>query len=159
MEPGAISYVQIVEEFGKGILKEDGTINREALASEVFSDAKKLARLNEISHHNIIAEVHRRIDAFQKSDVSFIALEAALLVESGIKLDFADMWFIYVDDETRIQRLMEGRGYSREKCLAIMKKQLSEEKFRQACTVVIDNSGDLSQTKKQVEVAVNALLA
>ena len=64
-----------------------------------------------------------------------------------------------MDDETRIQRLMEGRGYSREKCLAIMKKQLSEEKFRQACTVVIDNSGDLSQTKKQVEVAVNALLA
>ncbi len=159
MEPGQISYVQYVEEFGTDILGEDGRINHKALSDIVFASPERLKKLNEISHHNIIEEILRRIARLQESGVSFIALEAALLVESGLTEILDEMWYVYVDDATRIARLMAGRGYDRKKCLSIMERQLTEESFREACDIVIDNSRDLVSTKTQVREAVLSLLA
>ena len=66
MEPGAISYEQIVENFGTEILAADGTIDRPALSGVVFSDPDKLSLLNQITHPNVKKEILSRIEAFQK---------------------------------------------------------------------------------------------
>ena len=57
---------------------------------------------------------------------------------------------MYVNEETRIRRLMEGRGYSEEKSRSIMKQQLGEEIFRSHCSQVIDNNGDVDSLEQQL---------
>ena len=60
------------------------------------------------------------------------------------------MWYIYADVEVRKKRLMSSRGYSEEKIHQIMEAQLSEEVFRKECDFVIDNSGTLADSYRQI---------
>lgn len=160
MEPGQQNYIDIVEAFGEEILAQDKTIDRPALAKVVFGDKEKLVRLNAITHPNVKKEIFRRIDAIkEKGEASFIAVEAALLLEEGYQKDFDAMWYVYVDEATRIDRLKEGRGYTEEKCREIMAKQLPEEVFRKECSTVIDNHLGISETEKQIKTAVEGLLS
>lgn len=62
-----------------------------------------------------------------------------------------ELWYIYAEDSIRISRLMESRGYSRQKALQIMKGQLLEEEFRRGCQFVIDNSGKLETALEQID--------
>lgn len=152
MEPGAKSYQQIVEAFGTEVLNENQTINRQKLGEIVFSNHEKLEKLNAITHPNVREEICRRIaDIKEKGEASAIILEAALLIESGYEDIYDELWYIYVDRETRYQRLYEGRGYSRAQTDSIMEKQLSEEEFRAHAQVIIDNSHSIGKTKEQIQ--------
>ena len=149
MEPGQQNYLDIVEAFGEGILAQDKTIDRQALAKVVFGNQERLARLNAITHPNVKKEIFHRIDGIkEKGEASFIAVEAALLLEEGYQNDF-----------DRIERLKEGRGYTEEKCREIMAKQLPEEVFRKECSTVIDNHLGISETENQIKTAVEGLLS
>ena len=64
---------------------------------------------------------------------------------------FDEIWYVYADPECRIRRLMESRGYSREKCERIIESQSSEEEYRARCSRVIDNSGSSLETEKQLK--------
>ena len=60
------------------------------------------------------------------------------------------MWYLYTSEENRISRLMEGRGYSLEKSMAIMESQASDEEFRALADAVIDNNHSQECTAAQV---------
>lgn len=152
MEPGAISYEQIVKNFGKEILAADGTIDRAAISRVVFSNPDKLSILNQITHPNVKKEILSRIEVYQEEGTaSIIAVEAALLIEEGYQEYFDEMWFVYVNEETRIHRLMDGRGYSEEKSRSIMEQQLGEEEFVAHCDKVIDNNRGLEELRAQLQ--------
>lgn len=141
MERGKKSYREIVEHFGTGILQENGEINRLALASIVFQNEKELLVLNKITHPNVREEIIKEIAKVrQEGKVPFIALEAALLLEEHYDELCDEVWFVDADDEVRIARLMEKRGYTREKCLDIMEKQLKRKQFQEKCQHVIHNN-------------------
>jgi dephospho-CoA kinase len=152
MEPGAANYEAIVNHFGTEILGEDKKIDRKKLGAIVFANPDQLARLNSITHPNVIKETKRRIEQEKaRPEIAVVGLESALLFDTPLE-DFCDViWYIYADKEVRIQRLIEGRGYTREHCLSVMEKQLSEEVFRQKSDVVIDNSGTVEETQAQME--------
>lgn len=155
MKPGAVSYRQIVRRFGKDILSPDGQINRKALSSLVFQNEEKLVELNQITHPNIRKEILRRINAYREETcVPFIALEAALLIEGGYEKITDEMWYIYVTEENRIKRLMEGRGYTEGKSRSVMASQLPEKVFRRHCRIVIDNNGTVDETRVSVRKAL-----
>ena len=142
MEPGAKSYMEIVETFGDSILQEDGAIDRQKLGSIVFADEKKLEQLNGITHPNVKEEIKRKIAKIRKKvEASMIVLEAALLIESGYEDIYDELWYIYTSEENRRIRLKENRGYSDEKIDNIFRSQLSEKTFREHCIEVIDNNG------------------
>lgn len=151
MEPGAISYQQIVAEFGTEILDKDGRIHRPSLSRIVFGHPERLEKLNAITHPNVKKEILARIARFrEEGEVSLIAVEAALLIEGGYEEILDELWYIYVKKEIRIRRLMEGRGYSEQKSSAIMEQQLTDEVFRSHCSRVIDNNEDVSSLRKQL---------
>lgn len=152
MEPGAVSYQQIVNEFGTGILDKDGQIDRPSLSRIVFGKPEKLQVLNAITHPNVKREIVSRIAHFrEEGKVPFIAVEAALLIEEGYEGLLDELWYVYVREEIRMQRLRDGRGYSEEKSRAIMCQQLSEETFRNHCSCVIDNNGDVESVRRQLK--------
>ena len=71
-----------------------------------------------------------------------LVLEAALLIEEHYDEICDELWYIYTREEIREARLMESRGYSREKVQQIFSSQLKEAEYRKHCSVVIDNNAD-----------------
>ena len=151
MVPGAKSYDAIVYAFGNKILNDDQTINRPALGEIVFHDETKLSLLDSITHKNVDEEILARIDAFGKEEPDgLVVVESALLVGAGYEKKFDQLWYIYTREEVRYERLKASRGYSDEKIAQMIAKQQSEEQFKSMASHVIDNSGDLADTKAQI---------
>mgnify|MGYP003161496168 CR=1 FL=1 len=138
MVPGAKSYDAIVQAFGNEILNEDQTINRPILGEIVFHDETKLSLLNSITHKNV------------DEPEGLLVIESALLVGAGYEKRFDQLWYIYTREEVRYERLKASRGYSDEKIKQMIEKQQKEEEFKSMASNIIDNSGDLEDTKAQI---------
>lgn len=146
MEPGSDAFKQIAKEFPTVI--EEGKINSAKLAQVVFSDKEALVKLNSITHPATIKEVLNRVMASTKD---YIVVESALLIGTGIEAHCDEIWFVYCDKDTRINRLISNRGYSKEKAESIIANQISDEEFEKYSNVIIDNSGIEQSTYKQID--------
>lgn len=155
MIPGAVNYNGIVEAFGTDILLENGEIDRKKLGSIVFGNPEKLVLLNSITHPNIMKEIRDRIDAALANPAyQMVCLESALLFETELA-DYCDQtWYVYADEKVRIERLIAGRGYTREYCEMVMGKQKGTDSYREKADVILDNSGDMENTKEQIRFIV-----
>ena len=152
MEKGKRAYRKIVQLFGKEILRENGEIDRQKLSALVFQDEEKLKELNGIVHPLVKKAILKEQKTVNKANPEkLVVLEAALLIEDGYKDLLDELWAVIADKEVRIARLMENRGYSREKSESIIASQLSDGEFRKACDFIIDNSGTLAESEKQIE--------
>ena len=151
-EPGEECYEKIVGLLGTGILQDDGTIDKGLMAKAIFADKELLKQVNEIIHPAVIGKIRQKAKDAEKSEVcNLFVIEAALLIGSGLEPMLDELWYIYTDMDVRISRLMSSRGYSAEKCESIISKQLTDEQFRAAADVIIDNSGDIEATYRQID--------
>ncbi len=151
MQVGGVNYKQIIDIFPE-VKEENGSINRQKLGAIVFHDEKKLQKLNEITHPNVIEELKNRIKQVKEENkYSFIALEAALLIEDEYTSLYDELWYVYADREVRIKRLEQGRGYTREKSISMIESQRPEKDFLEKCDKKIDNSFSLDMTKKELK--------
>ncbi len=151
-EPGQAAYGQIVAAFGKEILTPDGRIDRPALGRLVFAEEKKRRLLNRLTHPAVKREILRRIEESRRP---LLVIEAALLLEERYDEICDEIWYVYADRETRFARLLDSRGYTRERAQAIMDSQLSESEWRSRCQATIDNTGSV----KQLRGALSRLLS
>ena len=152
MEPGGACYYTIVEKFGSSVLNGDQTINRSKLAKIVFASEALLGELNKIIHPRvksyIVSEIAKE-RAYHRT--KYFVVEAALLLEDHYDVICDELWYIHTDEKVRAARLKESRGYDDEKIASICANQKSPEEFRSGCHIVIDNSGDLADTQKQID--------
>ena len=146
---GKICFRRIVEHFGWLVVGPEGELDRAALSRIVFSDERQLRALNEIVHPEVIRQVRRDIEQKRAQGVGLYIVEAALLPDVGIEL-CDDLWYIYTEEKVRRERLKASRGYTDERITQMIASQPGEERFRSACTAVIDNSGDFEDTKRQI---------
>lgn len=152
-QPGTMTYDRLVGMFGNDILTdgEGSEIDRSKFAHIIYSNSSNLEKVEEIVHPSVEAYlVEKMRGAAKMHETELFFIEAALLIEKGYSDIVDEMWYIYADDETRIRRLMESRGYSRKKALDIMSNQLSDADFREHSDVIIDNSTDLESAYAQV---------
>lgn len=150
-EKGEPCYDLLVELLGREILAEDGQIDKAKMAAVIFADEKILEKVNEIIHPQVKLYLMNRIEeAKQDEDVELFFIEAALLIEAGYQDMVDELWYIYATEQVRRERLAKNRGYSQEKISQIMSSQLSEEVFFKTCDFVIDNSGDLQDSCRQI---------
>lgn len=156
MSPGESSYYAIVSAFDAEILNEDGTINRGRLGQIVFQNQDKLQQLNQIVHpavkQHILEDIAvRRI----QGETEYYVIEAALLIEDGYQSICDEIWYIYASQEVRIQRLLQGRGGTKEKWLRVIANQSSEEYYRSHCNRTIDNGESVEITAKTIKQILN----
>lgn len=148
MEPGSEVWRRIVEEFGRGILKPSGEIDRVTLGAIVFDDPEALRRLEGIIHPAVIETVRTMT---RRSKAKVVVVEAVKLIEAGMHRGYDSVWVVTCRHEQQLARLMRERGLTRDEAEARLGAQPSlEEKLRQA-DVVIDNSGSLENTWQQVK--------
>ena len=155
--PGEECYEKIVKLLGTKILcGELGTaIDNKKMAQIIFADKKLLQEVNSIIHPSVKKYINNIINTEKgKGEIDYLFIEAALLIDDGYDVICDEMWYIYVNEEIRIERLAISRGYSREKSLSIMSKQNSDEVFRKYCKYVIDNNGDMDKTVSDIKFAL-----
>lgn len=149
MEPGTECYEQIVTLLGSSILDETGHIKREKMAQIIYGDDEKRRQVNEIVHPSVKKEIKERIRMWQAEPL--VVVETALMFESGCDAYCDEVWGIFTDPEIRIDRLSKSRGYSREKSLSIMQKQMSYEELKQKCSHVLFNDEDPDKLWEQIK--------
>ena len=156
MKPGTECYEKIREAFsGAELYEKDGTFDRKKLADFLFSDEDRRLTLNGIVHPAVKQYVKEQYALEkEKGGLAFLILEAALLIEEHYDEICDELWYIYTSEEHRRARLKESRGYSDEKINGIFQSQLTEEEYRSACAVVIDNNGPIEGTYAQIEKAL-----
>ena len=108
-------------------------------------------------HPAVKASIKEKILNEKEKGTKLFVLEAALLIEEHYDEICDELWYIYVDETNRRDRLKVSRGYTDEKIDSMMKTQLSEEVFQKKCKVVIDNSGDFEYTCVQIQEAIKKL--
>lgn len=149
---GTDCYDRLVELLGTGILGTDGEIDRPAMAERIFRDEVLLEQVNAIIHPAVreyLTERLREAERNPRTELFFV--EAALLIEAGYRDWVDELWYVYASEKVRRRRLTLARGYSREKIDGIIKSQLSENAFREVCDFVIDNSGELEDSFRQID--------
>jgi dephospho-CoA kinase len=150
MEPGQTAHEEILQEFGMEIADSGGRIDRAKLASIVFPDPRKLAKLNQIIHPRVEQIVFRQFADWQQDrvrDAGFV--EAALLVEAGIADKLDGLVVAYCAPEQQMERLL-ARGMSKIEATRRMAAQMPVEEKLQHATERIDCSGTLPETRAQV---------
>lgn len=147
---GQECFEQIVAQFGTDILRDDGELDRNRLAETVFQDSERLLKLNAIVHPKVKAWVKEDIEQKRRDGVDLYVIEAALLPTAGYESICDEMWYIYAEEPVRRRRLKESRGYTEEKITQMIASQPTEQRFRESCGHVIENSGTLENTKEQI---------
>ena len=144
-------YDETIEIFGPGVVREDRSLDRAAIAERVFSDSVMMVKLNDLVHPAVRKETEKIISRYREEGVQILVLEAALLIEQHYDEICDELWYIYASADTRMRRLTDSRGYSKERIEGTMAKQLSDEEFRAKATFVLDNDGDFDYTKAQID--------
>lgn len=146
MQKGGSSYQGVVKEFGEDILGLDKEIDRKKLAMIVFTDEKKLLRLNELTHPQVLIEVQARIGKLkEEGHYEAVLVETALLKEAGYVSFCDEVWYVYASEEDRRERLKNNRNYSDSKIDDLFSKQKRDAEFREYCTSVIHNGKGKSE--------------
>lgn len=154
MEPGQSCYEPVIALFGKQVIKNDKTIDRRLVSDVVFSHPDMLEKLNHIIHPAVKEYIRRQLALKKKEGQRICVVEAALLLEDHYE-EFCDtVWYIHTDSEIRIRRLMESRGYTREKSMSIIASQAPEEFFRTHTDYVVTNNTDLEDTWQQIREGI-----
>ena len=159
MEPGRAVYQQVVDHFGSAILNPDGNVNRARLAELAFGAAGKPSRveeLNQIVHPAVIRRQGEWMAEVGRRDPNAIAMvEAALILEAKMAQGFDRLVVVTCRPEQRIerwaQRLKVDHETARVEVTRRMAAQLPDEEKIKAADYVVDNSGSLDETEKQVK--------
>ncbi len=156
-EPGERCYEPVIALFGEQIIKNDKTIDRRQVSDVVFSHPDMLEKLNQIIHPAVKQYIREQLALKKQQGQKICVVEAALLLEDHYE-EFCDtIWYIHTDAEIRIQRLMENRGYTREKSESIIASQASEEFFRAHADHVVVNDHSLQETWRQIEEGIEKI--
>lgn len=145
--PGTPGLQELADAFGPGVLADDGSLDRAALAEIVFSDPSARELLNRITHPRIAARTAEILESLPAEAV--IIHDVPLLVEAGLSQAYDVVVVVDAPDEVRVARLIE-RGLSEQDARARIASQASREERLAAADVVIDNSGSLSDLSDQV---------
>jgi dephospho-CoA kinase len=154
LEPGQAAYDEVVREFGPEILTPGGTVDRRALGAMVFSDSAKRARLNQIIHPRIQQIAAGWFSALDRPGGPDFAFEdAALILEAGAKRNFDRVVVCWCRPEQQIERLTT-RGLTAEQAERRIASQMPIDEKRGLADEVIDCSGTIEQTERQVDTLV-----
>ncbi len=161
MSAGSVLLAQVVEAFGPQILTEAGELNRPALAELIFANEDQRQLLNSIVHPAVRARSQELAEAAagEPGFSGIIVEDIPLLTETGQASRFDGVILVEADRQLRLDRLMQGRGMSLAEAQARMDAQASDEQRRAIASWVIDNSGSLEETRRQVEALWRELIA
>jgi dephospho-CoA kinase len=158
MARGGEAHEAVVGEFGSEILTGDGAIDRRVLASRVFGDPERLARLNALVHPAVIRKEEELVAGFAAREPGGIAVvEAAILIETGSYKRFDKLILVTCTQEQQVERALRREGASEEDVRARIDRQMTLSEKRKFADFVIDTSGEKVDTIRQARAVYDTL--
>ena len=130
---------------------------RKKLAAIAFSDRRKLAALNGITHPLVTKEVEKRLADARKRQCPFAVIDAPLLFESGEDKICDVTVGILADEQTRLLRILARDGIDREAAEKRLAAAKNNEYFRERCGCILENDGDEAAFEAQIRRFFEAL--
>jgi dephospho-CoA kinase len=146
---GTSGLTAVVEEFGPGILTEEGEMDRAAVAAIVFGDEGARRRLEGIIHPLVHQEVARLEE--QAPPEALVVHDIPLLAESGRAGTFDAVVVVDASEESQVTRMVRERGWTEDEARARMGAQSSRADRLAIATHVLDNNGTVEELRRQVE--------
>lgn len=151
VKPGMKATKAIELEFGSDMINPDGSLNREKLGNAVFSDNKKLIRLNKITHKEILDKIKAKILELENANTNLIFIDAPLLFETGLELMVHETWVIDAPEKLRIERVKSRDKMDDKNIKSRIANQMEQQIRNKKATVVIDNSLGMEELHKNID--------
>ncbi len=149
VEPGTPGLERIRRRFGPGVLRDDGHLDRQALARIVFADPGALADLDSIVHPLVRARAQELADAAPPGSV--VVQVIPLLVETGQQGRFDDVVVVDAPEQAQVKRVVARDGVTADQALARIHAQASRQERLDAATKVVDNTGSAQDLAASVD--------
>ena len=151
---------ELLAEYGPAVYLEDGTLNRRLVAALVFSNPAALAALNRLVHPRILTRLRARLaslagEAFRGP----VVVDAALTLDWGFERECDAVIAVVAPEETRVARLVAGRGWTEAEARKRLAAQKPDAYFTGAADEVIENAGSESELADAVGTALERLRA
>lgn len=117
----------------------EGVLNKPMLASYLFANAENAARVNAIIHPCVKKDFKQWMEMHAESEL--VALESAILYESGFDDVVGTVVVVYAPKELRLKRAMLRDAASREQIEARMNAQMDDEEKCRKADFVVYNDG------------------
>ena len=150
-QPGGEIFLRMVEMFGEKVVATDGSLNRAAIANEVFKDADLLKKLNSLIHPVVRRVMNERVESHRATD-KIVILDIPLLVENP-REGLDGVLVVDLDPQTAIERIVSQRNMSIDDAKARVSAQSSREQRLAIADHVVHNSGDRDALAIQVDAA------
>ena len=149
VEPGSPALRDVIARFGDSVIKSDGTLDRGALGTLVFTDAGKRSILNSILHPYIIAQQDQRLREWEALDPEGIAIvDAALMIESGGYKRFDKLIVVHCRAEVQLERLMSRSNLNRAEAERRISAQMPQEEKKKFADYLIDTSDGFEAARR-----------
>jgi dephospho-CoA kinase len=146
--PGHTCFESIIHHFGEDVLNADGSINRQALAQQVFNNETERKILEGILHPAVRLSMHKAVENVQSS---YCILVIPLLAETGFN-DLVDhVLLVTADNKKRIQWISERSDLDIKQIESVMATQASDDERKNIADDIIENNGSLESLQLQVE--------
>ena len=149
-EPGTPGFAAVVREFGDDVVT-NGRIDRKRLGELVFKDTEARKRLNAIVHPLVREWMAERTAEAAERGAAVVVQDVPLLFENSLERLFAEVVLVWVPQEVQVERLVNGRAFTRERAREVIAAQMPIDEKRSRARHVIDNSGTTELTRSQVE--------
>lgn len=158
VEPGTEALDEIVATFGKGVLDDTGSLDRERLGKLVFNDDSLRRQLQAITHPRIGALSIERMIAVGRTESPYAVYEAALLVESGAYNSNDAVIVVATPPSLQIKRVVERDGLSEDEAKRRLHAQLPLEKKLEVADYIIRNEGSFEELRKTTQEVHDGIL-
>lgn len=150
VKPGTDGLEKIKKEFGNKVILADGTLDRTALAKIIFDDVKKRELLNKMLSQHIHQWIVAKKNDYLKQEPAIIVLDIPLLFEMGYENEVDQIMVVATSEEIQLNRLMKRDNIEKKEATQRINSQLPISKKVILGDIIIDNSGTIENTKKQV---------
>ncbi|HQO25778.1 MAG TPA: dephospho-CoA kinase [Acidobacteriota bacterium] len=149
----------VTARFGRSVLDDHGRVDRKRLGGAVFADSAHRAWLNRLMHPPVRAEIQRRLDAPSDGGAPPLTIvDVPLLVESGEPRRYGPLILAFCPEEIQVERLMRRDALNRSAALQRIRAQRPIDEKRAMADFIIDTSGPLADTFRQVQAVRRQLL-
>jgi dephospho-CoA kinase len=141
---------EIAHAFGDEVLRQDGSLDRGRLGQRVFGNPAALETLNRLVHPHLLTALREEIRSALKV-MNRVVVDAALIVEWGIREEFDHLVLVAAPESVRLERLMDRDDLGREDAEARIRSQMPEEEKRKVADFVIENTGTEEELREKAE--------
>ena len=146
------------EEYGAGVYRADGALDRAQVAAKVFADSQARRRLDELVHPRILVLIREQLNGLRAQGTpAVVVIDAALMLQWGLERHCDAVLAVTAPVAEQVRRLQAARGWTESDARARLDAQWSDERYAAAADVTIDNRGDIDELNEAARAALEAL--